>query len=88
MGKHTLLDDLQALRGIPCGTTTTSAGLAEAMGRPTATRAVARACAQNHVSLAVPCHRVVSKDGDLTGYRWGVARKRVLLAQERAARDA
>ncbi|MDB5372259.1 MAG: 6-O-methylguanine methyltransferase, partial [Belnapia sp.] len=47
-------------------------------------RAVARACAQNHVSLAVPCHRVVGKDGDLTGYRWGVPRKRAILAMEKA----
>jgi len=61
-------------------------GLAAAMGEPRATRAVARACAQNKVSIAVPCHRVVGKDGDLTGYRWGVARKRALLAGERAAR--
>jgi O-6-methylguanine DNA methyltransferase len=52
---------------------------------PKATRAVARACAQNPVSLAVPCHRVVGKDGDVTGYRWGVARKRALLAGERGA---
>ena len=53
---------------------------------PKATRAVARACAQNKVSLAVPCHRVVGADGDLTGYRWGVERKRVLLAGEKATR--
>lgn len=78
----------QALRDIPFGTTTSYSGLAAAMGRPDAVRAVARACAQNHVSLAVPCHRVVGKDGDLTGYRWGVGRKRVLLAKERAARGA
>jgi AraC family transcriptional regulator of adaptative response/methylated-DNA-[protein]-cysteine methyltransferase len=52
------------------------------MGAPQATRAVARACAQNPVSLAVPCHRVVGKDGDITGYRWGVARKRLLLLRE------
>ena len=55
-----------------------------AIGAPKAVRAVARACAQNHVSLAVPCHRVVGKDGDLTGYRWGVPRKRALLAKEKA----
>jgi O-6-methylguanine DNA methyltransferase len=59
--------------------------LAAAMGEPKATRAVARACAQNPVSLAVPCHRVVGKDGDVTGYRWGVARKRALLAGEKGA---
>jgi AraC family transcriptional regulator of adaptative response/methylated-DNA-[protein]-cysteine methyltransferase len=55
------------------------------MGEPKATRAVARACAQNPVSLAVPCHRVLGKDGDVTGYRWGVARKRALLAGEKGA---
>ena len=49
-------------------------------------RAVARACASNPVSLAVPCHRVVGKDGDLTGYRWGVPRKAALLAGEAKAR--
>jgi AraC family transcriptional regulator of adaptative response/methylated-DNA-[protein]-cysteine methyltransferase len=73
----------EALRGIPFGQTTTYSALAAAMGAPKATRAVARACAQNPVSLAVPCHRVVGKDGDVTGYRWGVARKRALLAGER-----
>jgi len=76
----------QALQRIPFGTTTTYSGLAATMGRPEAVRAVARACAQNHISLAVPCHRVVGKDGDLTGYRWGVPRKRALLAKERAGR--
>ena len=74
------------LQRIPFGTTTTYSGLAASMGRPEAVRAVARACAQNPVSLAVPCHRVVGKDGDLTGYRWGVPRKRALLAKERAGR--
>ena len=59
-----------------------------AIGAPQAVRAVARACAQNHVSLAVPCHRVVGKDGDLTGYRWGVPRKRALLAKEKAGAKA
>jgi AraC family transcriptional regulator of adaptative response/methylated-DNA-[protein]-cysteine methyltransferase len=73
----------EALRAIPLGTTTTYSALAASMGEPKATRAVARACAQNPVSLAVPCHRVVGKDGDVTGYRWGVGRKRVLLAAER-----
>ena len=75
----------QALCGIPLGSTTTYSALAATMGEPKATRAVARACAQNPVSLAVPCHRVVGKDGDVTGYRWGVARKRALLAGERGA---
>ena len=77
----------EALTRIPFGETRTYAGVAEMIGNPAAVRAVARACAQNHVSLAVPCHRVVGKDGDLTGYRWGVPRKRALLAKERAARD-
>jgi AraC family transcriptional regulator of adaptative response/methylated-DNA-[protein]-cysteine methyltransferase len=76
----------EALRGIPLGETRTYSGLAAEMGMPQATRAVARACAQNKVSLAVPCHRVVGVNGDLTGYRWGVERKRVLLAGEKAAR--
>ena len=73
----------EALRNIPLGETTTYSALAARMGNPKATRAVARACAQNPVSLAVPCHRVVGKDGDVTGYRWGVERKRVLLAGEK-----
>lgn len=76
----------EALRAIPLGETRTYSGLAAEMGMPAATRAVARACAQNKVSLAVPCHRVVGKDGDLTGYRWGVGRKRALLAGEAKAR--
>jgi len=77
----------EALRRIPLGETRTYSGLAAEMGMPKATRAVARACAQNKVSLAVPCHRVVGRDGDLTGYRWGVERKRALLAGEKAARS-
>ncbi len=76
----------EALRAIPFGETRTYGEVAELVGAPRAVRAVARACAQNHVSLAVPCHRVVGKDGDLTGYRWGVPRKRALLAKERAGR--
>jgi AraC family transcriptional regulator, regulatory protein of adaptative response / methylated-DNA-[protein]-cysteine methyltransferase len=75
----------EALTTIPFGQTRTYAEMAAAIGAPRAVRAVARACAQNHVSLAVPCHRVVGRDGDLTGYRWGVPRKRALLAKERAA---
>jgi len=73
---------------IPFGETRTYSQLAQSIDAPRAVRAVARACAQNHVSLAVPCHRVVGADGDLTGYRWGVPRKRILLAQEKAGRDA
>ncbi len=70
---------------IPPGQTRSYAELAHMVGNPRAIRAVARSCARNPVSLAVPCHRVVGSDGDLTGYRWGVPRKRALLAKERAA---
>ena len=71
-----------ALRRIPPGETRTYGELAGMIGAPKAIRAVARSCATNPVSLAVPCHRVVGKDGDLTGYRWGVPRKRELLRLE------
>jgi AraC family transcriptional regulator of adaptative response/methylated-DNA-[protein]-cysteine methyltransferase len=72
----------QALRQIPRGQTRTYSQLAREMGDPKATRAVARACALNRVSVLVPCHRVVGADGSLTGYRWGVERKRRLLEAE------
>ena len=75
----------QTLCQIPPGETRTYAQLAQMVGNPRAIRAVARSCATNPVSLAVPCHRVVGSDGDLTGYRWGVPRKRALLAREKAA---
>ncbi len=71
---------------IPVGETRTYAELAIMVGNPRAIRAVARGCATNPVSLAVPCHRVVGRDGGLTGYRWGVPRKQALLVRERAAR--
>jgi AraC family transcriptional regulator of adaptative response/methylated-DNA-[protein]-cysteine methyltransferase len=74
----------EALRRIPLGETRTYAQLAAMLGAPRAVRAVARGCATNPVSLAVPCHRVVGSDGKLTGYRWGVERKRALLAREGA----
>ena len=74
----------QALRTIPRCETRTYSQLAREMGMPTATRAVARACALNRVSVLVPCHRVVGASGSLTGYRWGVDRKRQLLEAERA----
>ncbi len=74
----------QALRQIPRGETRTYSQLAREMGQPNATRAVARACALNRVSVVVPCHRVVGVNGSLTGYRWGVERKRQLLAAEKA----
>jgi AraC family transcriptional regulator of adaptative response/methylated-DNA-[protein]-cysteine methyltransferase len=73
-----------ALRQIPRGQTRSYSQLAREMGKPDATRAVARACALNRVSVLVPCHRVVGADGSLTGYRWGVERKRKLLEAERA----
>ncbi len=78
----------QALTRIPPGETRSYADLAAMVGNPRAVRAVARSCAVNPVSLAVPCHRVVGSDGDLTGYRWGVPRKRALLEREKAARAA
>jgi AraC family transcriptional regulator of adaptative response/methylated-DNA-[protein]-cysteine methyltransferase len=70
---------------IPPGETRTYGEIARMLGDPAAVRAVARSCARNPVSLAVPCHRVIGSDGDLTGYRWGVPRKRALLEKERAA---
>lgn len=73
----------QALRAIPAGATASYAGIAAAIGRPTAARAVAAACAANPVAVAVPCHRVLRSGGALSGYRWGVARKAALLDRER-----
>jgi AraC family transcriptional regulator of adaptative response/methylated-DNA-[protein]-cysteine methyltransferase len=70
---------------IPAGETRTYGDVARMMEQPKAVRAVARSCATNPVSLAVPCHRVVGGDGNLTGYRWGVPRKQALLERERAA---
>jgi len=74
----------QALRAIPRGETRSYSQLARELGNPNATRAVARACALNRVAVVVPCHRVVGASGSLTGYRWGIERKRQLLAAERA----
>ncbi len=76
----------QALRQIPRGQTRSYAELAKAVGQPTAVRAVARACATNPVAIAVPCHRVIGSDGSLSGYRWGVERKKTLLAMEQVSR--
>jgi AraC family transcriptional regulator, regulatory protein of adaptative response / methylated-DNA-[protein]-cysteine methyltransferase len=75
----------QELQRIPRGSTRTYAQVARALGKPKSVRAVARACATNPVSIVVPCHRVIREDGGLAGYRWGLARKEQLLAQERAA---
>lgn len=74
----------QALRAIPRGETRTYAQLAKEIGQPTAVRAVARACATNPVAVVIPCHRVIGSNGSLTGYRWGLDRKRKLLQIEKA----
>jgi len=75
----------EALRAIPHGSTRSYSQIAEAIGQPTAARAVARACASNPVALAIPCHRVVREGGARSGYRWGTARKEALLDREVAA---
>ena len=72
----------QALRDIPAGTTATYSDIARRIGAPTSMRAVAGACAANNIAVAIPCHRVVRNDGALSGYRWGVERKRVLIDRE------
>jgi len=77
----------EALRRIQRGKTCSYSEIAERIGRPTAVRAVARACAQNPVALAIPCHRVVRKDGSRGGFRWGEERKRQLLELEEESRD-
>lgn len=74
----------QALRHIPAGTTATYSEIAAAIGEPKAARAVAQACANNKVAVVIPCHRVVGKDGSLTGYAWGTTRKQALLDRESA----
>lgn len=77
----------RALQRIPEGATRSYQAIATELGRPTAARAVARACASNRIAVLIPCHRVVRGDGGLGGYRWGIARKAALLARE-GARDA
>lgn len=74
------------LQGIPRGSVQSYAEVARGIGRPTAARAVAGACAANRVALLIPCHRVIRGDGGLGGYRWGLERKRNMLALEREAR--
>ncbi|MGE0383994.1 MAG: bifunctional DNA-binding transcriptional regulator/O6-methylguanine-DNA methyltransferase Ada [Gammaproteobacteria bacterium] len=74
------------LQSIPAGGTATYSGVAARIGAPGAARAVAAACAANPAAVAVPCHRVVREDGDLAGYRWGLARKRALLEREKRGR--
>ncbi|MFL7961536.1 bifunctional DNA-binding transcriptional regulator/O6-methylguanine-DNA methyltransferase Ada [Pseudomonas kielensis] len=77
----------QALRDIPAGSTASYAEIAQRIGMPKAVRAVAQACGANSLAVAIPCHRVVRSDGNLSGYRWGVERKRQLLALERSSGD-
>ncbi|WP_085707609.1 bifunctional DNA-binding transcriptional regulator/O6-methylguanine-DNA methyltransferase Ada [Pseudomonas sp. B35(2017)] len=72
----------QALRDIPPGSTASYADIAQRIGAPKAVRAVAQACGANSLAVAIPCHRVVRSDGNLSGYRWGVERKRALLERE------
>jgi AraC family transcriptional regulator of adaptative response/methylated-DNA-[protein]-cysteine methyltransferase len=75
----------RALQAIPAGSTRSYKEVAATIGRPTAARAVARACATNPVALVIPCHRVIREDGNPGGYRWGLERKKRLLAQEASA---
>jgi AraC family transcriptional regulator of adaptative response/methylated-DNA-[protein]-cysteine methyltransferase len=75
----------QALREIPAGATASYTEIAAKIGAPQSVRAVAQACGANPLAVAIPCHRVVRRDGALAGYRWGVERKRTLLAKESAA---
>jgi AraC family transcriptional regulator, regulatory protein of adaptative response / methylated-DNA-[protein]-cysteine methyltransferase len=72
----------QAMRDIAPGETASYSELARRIGAPKSTRAVAAACAANVLAVAIPCHRVVRSDGGLSGYRWGVERKRALIARE------
>ena len=74
-----------ALREVSAGTTVSYGEIAARLGVPREAREVAEACAANCVAIAVPCHRVVKKDGSISGYRWGVARKRTLIAREHKA---
>jgi AraC family transcriptional regulator of adaptative response/methylated-DNA-[protein]-cysteine methyltransferase len=73
----------KALQSIPYGTTSSYADIAELIGTPAAVRAVASACAKNRIAVAIPCHRVVRKDGNISGYRWGTDRKKALLDHEK-----
>lgn len=74
-----------ALRQIPAGQTCSYTQVAQSLGQPRAVRAVAGACAANVLAVAIPCHRVRRRDGGLSGYRWGMARKQALLAREAPA---
>ena len=72
----------KALREVPAGTTVSYADIARRIGTPKSVRAVARACAANKLAVAIPCHRVVRNDGSLSGYAWGIERKRALIERE------
>ncbi len=74
----------KALQQIPRGQTSTYSAIANSLGRPSAARAVGAAIGSNPVAVVIPCHRVIGKDGSLTGYHWGLERKRKLLAAEAA----
>ena len=74
----------RALAAIPAGRTATYAEVARRIGAPTSARAVAGACGANPLAVAIPCHRVVRNDGSLSGYRWGIERKKMLLGRERS----
>lgn len=76
-----------ALRDIPVGETVSYREVAQRIGAPTSTRAVAQACAANAIAVAIPCHRVVRTNGGLSGYRWGVERKKTLQQRERACAE-
>ena len=77
----------KALAAIPYGETRSYSAIAKDIGQPNATRAVARACATNSVAVSIPCHRAIGADGSLRGYRWGLARKKRLLAREGALKS-
>jgi AraC family transcriptional regulator of adaptative response/methylated-DNA-[protein]-cysteine methyltransferase len=78
----------QALQEIPAGSTVSYTDIANRIGSPKAVRAIAAACAANTLAVAIPCHRVVRNDGNLSGYRWGVERKRSLLEREAAVKES
>jgi len=74
--------DPNAIRAVPAGSTASYGEIAARIGEPKAVRSVAQACASNAIAVAIPCHRIVRRDGSPSGYRWGVERKRALLDRE------